>query len=69
MQPGKPVIVIKDLIKHYPEVKAVNAIKMELECFRNAILQNTDTPVNIIDGYRALEVAHLILEKIQNRQG
>jgi len=53
---------------HNPEVKPVNAIKMELECFRNAILQNTDTPVNIIDGFRALEVAHLILEKIQSRQ-
>lgn len=51
-----------------PEVKPVNAIKMELESFRDAILNNTETPVNIIDGFRALEVAHLILEKIQSRQ-
>lgn len=51
-----------------PEVKPVNAIKMELESFRDAILNNTDTPVNIIDGFSALEVAHLILEKIQSRQ-
>jgi predicted dehydrogenase len=51
-----------------PEVKPVNAIKMELESFRDAILNNTETSVNIIDGFRALEVAHLILEKIQSRQ-
>ena len=42
-----------------------NAIKMELEAFANAILNNTQTPVTIEDGYNALDVAHLIIEKIK----
>ncbi len=51
-----------------PKVEAVNAIKMELECFKNAIINNHETPVTIIDGFRAMEVAHLILEKINSKQ-
>ena len=44
----------------------VNAIKMELEEFTNAILQNTKTMVSEIDGLMATDVAHQILEKIGN---
>ena len=44
----------------------VNAIKMELEEFRNAIVNNTETPVSVVDGFRAMEVAHLILDKISH---
>jgi predicted dehydrogenase len=51
-----------------PKVEAVNAIKMELECFKDAIINNNETPVTIIDGFRAMEVAHLILEKINSKQ-
>ncbi len=51
-----------------PKVEAVNAIKMELECFKDAIINNQETPVTIIDGFRAMEVAHLILEKINSKQ-
>ncbi len=51
-----------------PKVEAVNAIKMELECFKDAIINNKETPVTIIDGFRAMEVAHLILEKINSKQ-
>ena len=51
-----------------PLIKQSNAIKMELEAFINAIINNTETPVTIIDGFRALEVAHHILEKINNKQ-
>ncbi len=51
-----------------PVIQDVNAIKMELEQFRNAILQNTETPVTIIDGFRAMDVAHQILDKINNTQ-
>ncbi len=58
---GKKTIAIAN-----PEVKDVNAIKMELEEFRNAILNNTDTPVSVVDGFRAMDVAHQILEKIGN---
>lgn len=51
-----------------PVVEPVNAIKMELEAFKNAIINNTETPVTIIDGFSALDVAHQILEKINNQQ-
>jgi predicted dehydrogenase len=49
-----------------PQVPEVNAIKLELEKFRDAILQNTPTIVSEVDGYRAMDVAHQILEKIKN---
>jgi predicted dehydrogenase len=48
-----------------PEIKAVNSIQMELELFAKAILEDTDTPVTIDDGYHALQVAHQILHKIE----
>ena len=48
-----------------PPVPEVNAIKRELETFVAAIRTNTRTVVNEIDGLRAMEVAHLILQKIQ----
>jgi hypothetical protein len=41
---------------------------MELEAFKDAIINNTETPVTIIDGFSALDVAHQILEKINNQQ-
>lgn len=56
---GKKTIAIAN-----PNVPEVNAIKMELEEFRNAIINNTDTPVSAVDGFRAMDVAHQILEKI-----
>ncbi|MBS1576957.1 MAG: Gfo/Idh/MocA family oxidoreductase [Bacteroidetes bacterium] len=49
-----------------PVVPEVNAIKQELEEFRNAILNNTKTPVSEIDGMMAMDVAHQILKKIGN---
>jgi len=60
---GKKTIAIAN-----PQVKEVNAIKMELEEFRDAILNNTNTPVTVVDGFRAMEVAHQILEKIGHVQ-
>ena len=47
-----------------PAVPEVNAIKRELEEFVAAIRNNTQPIVNEIDGYRAMEVAHQILQKI-----
>lgn len=58
---GKKTIAIAN-----PHIQEVNAIKMELECFRNAIVNNTETPITVIDGFRAMEVAHQILEKINH---
>jgi predicted dehydrogenase len=60
---GKKTIAIAN-----PNVPEVNAIKTELEAFRNAIINNTDTPVSVVDGYRAMDVAHQILDKI-NKAG
>lgn len=60
---GKKTIAIAS-----PVIKDTNAIKMELEAFRDAILQNIATPVTVQDGFGAMEVAHLILEKISHKQ-
>lgn len=49
-----------------PAVPEVNAIKKELEEFKNAICNNTKTVVSEIDGLMAMDVAHQILEKIGN---
>ena len=45
---------------------ATNAIQMELESFIRSIILNTPTAVPIEDGYKALEVATLIIEKSRN---
>lgn len=60
---GKKTIAIAN-----PVVQDGNAIKMELTAFRDAILDNTDTPVSILDGYAAMEIAHQILDKIKQSQ-
>jgi predicted dehydrogenase len=49
-----------------PMVEEGNAIKMELQAFAHAIMNHTETPVTVLDGYRAMDVAHQILEKIGN---
>ena len=53
----------------YPPVdKGSNAIKMELESFVHSINNNLPCKVSDIDGYRAMEVAHIILDKIGKNQ-
>ena len=54
----------KTIALYAPKIVANNAIKLELESFRDAIINKTNTVVSEVDGYRAMEVAHLILEKI-----
>ncbi len=49
-----------------PPVPEVNAIKMELEKFCEAILNNTAPVVSELDGYRAMDIAHQILQKIKH---
>lgn len=56
---GKKTIAIAS-----PGVQDGNAIKMELEEFRNAIASGTETPVSVVDGFRAMDIAHQILDKI-----
>ncbi len=58
---GKKTIAVAN-----PVVHPVNAIKEELQSFVNAILQNKPTAINEMDGFAAMEVAHLILEKINS---
>ena len=52
-----------------PEVSEVNAIKMELELFLEAIENNTETPVTVADGFNAMKVAYQILYKITGERG
>jgi predicted dehydrogenase len=55
----------KQIYFENPKVNETNAIKSELETFAQAI-QNNQTPiVSIEDGFKALEVAHLIVEKLK----
>lgn len=56
---GKKTIAIAN-----PLIADNNAIKMELEAFYQAIKNSTEPPVNVVDGFRAMDVAHQILNKI-----
>ena len=47
-----------------PEPLTVNAIQMELETFAESIFTDTTPRVTIEDGYKALKVAHQIIEAI-----
>lgn len=58
---GKKTISVSN-----PPVAEVNAIRLELEKFCEAIINNTPTIVSEVDGYRAMDVAHQILQKIKN---
>jgi len=59
--PGKGM---KEISIYKPEIKQNNAIMTELASFADAIENNALPSVTIGDGYRALEVAYQILEKI-----
>ena len=60
---GKKTIAVAN-----PVVQDGNAILMELQAFTKAIINNEETPVTVIDGFRAMDVAHQILDKINSRQ-
>ncbi len=49
-----------------PESPAINAIEEELRCFRDAIAGKTDPPVTVWDGFRAQQVAQMILDRMNN---
>ena len=48
-----------------PKIVQNNAILDELTCFYKSIANNTTPPVTLEDGYRALQAAHMILEKMK----
>ena len=58
---GKKTIAIAN-----PVIPEVNAIREELAAFKNAILNNSKPIVSEMDGLMAMDVAHQILEKIEN---
>ncbi|MEE4176647.1 MAG: Gfo/Idh/MocA family oxidoreductase [Bacteroides sp.] len=55
----------KQIFVEKPKILPINAIKTELETFHASIVENTLPVVTIEDGYRSLELAYLIMEKIE----
>jgi predicted dehydrogenase len=58
---GKKTIALSN-----PQVPEINAMRLELEKFIEAILRNTPTLVSEVDGLRAMDIAHQILQKIKH---
>ncbi len=59
----------KRLIYEQPEIKEVNALKYELQLFVDAVLNNKKIIVTGEDGLRALKVAEIIIQKIEQSKG
>jgi predicted dehydrogenase len=57
----------KEIFRSTPEAVPVNAIQTELKSFYDSITKNQDPVVSIFDGYYALEVAHMVLNKINEK--
>ena len=55
----------KSILVRNPEVPDINAIQLELAKFAESILQNKATLVSELDGFRAMDIAHQILQKIK----
>lgn len=62
MGPGK---TDKEILFQKPEIENHNAIQLELSTFADCILNGETPAVTIDDGYKALEVAHRVLEKLK----
>ncbi|MHB8578952.1 MAG: Gfo/Idh/MocA family protein [Ignavibacteriaceae bacterium] len=54
----------KRIIYEQPEIKEINALKYELELFVNSVLTKQKPVISGEDGLRALKVADIILQKI-----
>jgi len=57
----------RKIVYEQPQVKETNALKYELQLFIKAIQENGSPIIDAEDGKRALEVAHAIMEKIQQQ--
>lgn len=55
----------KKILLEQPEIEDINAIREELAAFHYSIVNNTVPVVSIEDGFRALEVATQILDKLK----
>lgn len=60
-----PNKVTKQIYFENPKVDELNAIKTELQSLNEAISHSTTPPVTIDDGYKALDVAMKIVEKLK----
>jgi len=49
-----------------PDINSINAIEEELKSFKESILNNTVPLVTIQDGYQALKLAQMIMDKINS---
>ncbi len=58
----------KKIIYEKPKKNEINALKYELELFINAIIDDKTPQITAEDGLRALEVAQIILDKINSQQ-
>jgi predicted dehydrogenase len=58
----------KEIFYDSPKPKDINAIEHELQLFANAIINDEQPPVSIEAGYKALLVAHEVLQKIHALQ-
>lgn len=54
----------KVLSMNMPEVPEVNSIRMELQEFANAVIQDKPVRVTAFDGYQAMDIAHQVLKKM-----
>ncbi|MEE9186485.1 MAG: Gfo/Idh/MocA family oxidoreductase [Bacteroidota bacterium] len=57
----------RKIVFEQPEVKEVNALKVELDSFLRSIRDDREPVVTARDGLRALQVADEILQKIKNQ--
>jgi len=57
----------KKILFHKPEIGEVNAIKEELSAFYSSIVNDTEPIVPIEAGSLALQVAYMVLEKMDQR--
>ena len=57
--------LMSDILELRQQGLTDNLIVEELKSFKGSILANTNTTVTIEDGYNALNVAHMIIEKIR----
>lgn len=59
--------VKRNIAYETPKVEDVNALRYELELFVKSIQTGAPPPVTGEDGKRALEVAHLVMQKIEQQ--
>lgn len=59
----------KRLIYEQPESKEVNALNYELQLFVDSVLYDKKIVVTGLDGLRALKVAQIIIQKIEESKG